>query len=419
MSGERVLLDARDHAELVDEARPSRRARLPRADRQRRPRSGGHPDRAVRMDDRRWPSSASGASPTSSTSRSSRSSASQLDGPTAARADVRMRLASAAAEPLEIRAGTEVGTLRTAAHESIVFTLQEDFLILPLRPAAYVVQRGGASKEIGVADGVAYPAGPDQLPFGRPPQSGDALYLGFESSLARLLMRVEIEASMARGAGVRPDDPPLRWEVSQGEGGWTDVEVLEDLTGGFNYGSGTVDVQCPPGSGIEPIAGRRLHWLRCRIADTTRVSGEPAVYTQPPEIYQITASSLGALLAARALGARERRGARRQRRHTRADVRDALRAGARAGAGRDARGAGRHRGLGGLGAARLVRRLARRRSSLRDRPRARRRSSSARSSATPTAATTSAERSRPRAPRCGCRATATAAAAPATSRQGR
>ena len=61
--------------------------------------------------------------------------------------------------------------------------------------------------------------------------------------------------------------------------------MLEDLTGGFNYGSGTVEVQCPPVSAIEPLAGRRLHWLRCRIAETTRIGGEPAIYTQPPEIY--------------------------------------------------------------------------------------------------------------------------------------
>ncbi len=199
---------------------------------------------------------------------------------------------------MTIARGTEAGTLRTAAQESTVFAVQEDFTILPLRPAAYVVSRDGAHKEIGVADGVALPHGPDQLPFSRSPQPGDALYLGFEGSLRRLLMSVTIEASVARGAGVRPEDPPLRWEVSQGEGEWAEVDVLEDLTGGFNYGSGTVQVQCPPASAIEPIAGRRLHWLRCRIAETTRISGEAASFSQPPEIYQITAAPLGALIEA-------------------------------------------------------------------------------------------------------------------------
>jgi predicted phage baseplate assembly protein len=220
----------------------------------------------------------------------------ELDGPAAAHTELRLRLSAPPAEPLEIRAGTEAGTLRTATQDSIVFATSETFVISPLLPAAYVVQRAGAAKEIGVADGVAYPTGPDQIPFSRQPQIGDALYLGFEGSLSRLLMRVSMEASMARGAGVKPDDPPLRWEVSLGDGSWAEVDVLEDLTGGFNYGSGTVEVQCPPGSGTEAIAGRRLYWLRCRIAETTRISGEATVFTQAPEIYQITAAPTGALL---------------------------------------------------------------------------------------------------------------------------
>ena len=199
---------------------------------------------------------------------------------------------------MNIRAGTEVGTVRTAAEESIVFEVNEPFTIAPLRPAAYAIERADAVKEIGVADGVAHPHGPDRIPFAQPPAVGDALYLGFEQSIARVLMLVSIEASMARGAGVNPEDPPLRWEASQGQGAWAEVEVLEDLTGGFNYGSGTIQLQCPPGSAVEPVAGRRLHWLRCRIAATTRVAEKAAAYQHAPEIHQITAAPLGALLTA-------------------------------------------------------------------------------------------------------------------------
>jgi predicted phage baseplate assembly protein len=222
----------------------------------------------------------------------------QLEGPSAARTQIRLRLSTPATEPTVVRAGTEIGTLRTAADESIVFTTQQDFTIMPVRPATYVVQRDKKLNELGVADGVANPPGPEQPPFHSTPKVGDALYLGFEDSIASLVLRVSIEASTARGAGVRPDDPPLRWESSQGEEDWAELEVIEDLTGGFNYGSGTVDLQCPPTSGIEPLAGRRLHWVRCRIAETTRISGEPAVYTQPPSIYQITAAAVGAQLVA-------------------------------------------------------------------------------------------------------------------------
>jgi predicted phage baseplate assembly protein len=56
-------------------------------------------------------------------------------------------------------------------------------------------------------------------------------------------------------------------------------------------------VQCPPRSAVEPLAGKRLRWLRCRIDDKTR-TGASTSYTHPPEIYSITAAPVGALLEA-------------------------------------------------------------------------------------------------------------------------
>jgi predicted phage baseplate assembly protein len=223
----------------------------------------------------------------------------QLDGPTAARTAVRFRLAGAPEEPVEIPGGkTEVATPRTPNEESIVFQVDEDFTIPAMRPAAYVVQRANQIKDVGVADGEARPQGADQLPFGSPPAVGDALYLGFEQPVGRLLIAVDVDASQARGAGVNPEDPPLRWEVSQGEGGWAEAEVLEDLTGGFNYGSGTVELQLPERSAVQNFGGHRMHWLRCRIDDKTRHGGAATTYSHPPEIYSITAVPIGALLPA-------------------------------------------------------------------------------------------------------------------------
>ena len=222
----------------------------------------------------------------------------RLDGPSAARTALRFRLAAPAEQPVAISAErTEVGTLRTATDEAIVFHVDDDFTIPPVRPAAYVLQRGGQFRDVGVADGVARPQGGDQLAFGNPPQVGDALHLGFEEPIGRLVLQVEMEASMARGAGVDPEDPPLRWEVAQGDGSWAQATVLEDLTGGFNYGSGTVELQLPPASSVAPVGGMRLHWLRCRIDERSR-KGAAASYTQPPEVYSITAAPVGALLPA-------------------------------------------------------------------------------------------------------------------------
>jgi predicted phage baseplate assembly protein len=220
-----------------------------------------------------------------------------LHGPTAARTDVRFKLAAAGEEPVTIPAGTtEVGTRRTATEESIVFQVSEELRIPPLRPAAYVVERHGQYKAITVADGKARPAGQDRAPFGSPPQVGDGLYLGFDEDIGRLVFQIDVDGSVARGAGINPDDPPLSWEMSQGSEGWAPATVLIDDTGGFNRGPGKIEIQCPPGSGIAAVGGKRMRWLRCRITELTRSGREGASYTHPPEIYSITGAPIGALV---------------------------------------------------------------------------------------------------------------------------
>ena len=225
----------------------------------------------------------------------------RLAPPTAATTELRFRLGAPAVEPVTIPAfRTEVGTVRTATEESIVFQTIEDFTIPVLAASAYSVERKGAVKDVGVAGGTARPKGPDQVPFAMPPAPGDALYLGFPESLARLLVRVDVDCSQARGAGVDPEDPPLRWEASTGDSSapWAEVEVLSDRTGGFNYGSGAVEVEVGSRSGIESVGGKRAHWLRCRLDVLTRSGASGASFTHPPEIYGIGAGAIGARIPA-------------------------------------------------------------------------------------------------------------------------
>ena len=223
----------------------------------------------------------------------------QLDGPSAARTDVRFRLASAPEEPVEIPGGQDRD--RHAAHaERGVDRLPGRRRLRDPGDAPVRLRRAARQPDQGRRPRrrQARPQGADQLPFGAPPSVGDALYLGFDEPIGRLLIEVEVDASQARGAGVNPEDPPLRWEVSQGDNGWAEAEVLEDLTGGFNYGSGTVELQLPERSAIQSLGGHRMHWLRCRIDDKTRHGGAATTYSHPPEIYSITAVPIGALLPA-------------------------------------------------------------------------------------------------------------------------
>ena len=223
----------------------------------------------------------------------------RLEPPTAATTDLRFRLDAPAAGPVQIPAEvTEVGTRRTPTEASIVFRTTESFTIPPARPAAYLVQRGGEIEDVGVGGGEARPSGKDRLPFGTPPAPGDALYLGFSEPLGRLLIQVDIDASHARGAGVDPRDPPLSWEVSGPDGRWLEAGVLEDRTGGFNWGSGVVELQLPQRSTSVPLAGHRMHWLRCQVDERTRSGAEAPNFSHPPEINRLGAAPIGALVAA-------------------------------------------------------------------------------------------------------------------------
>jgi predicted phage baseplate assembly protein len=224
----------------------------------------------------------------------------RLGAPTAATAELRFRLAGPAEERVSIRGGdTEVGTLRTASEESILIQTKDDFEIPPVRPIAYAIEKASKVTQVGVAAGVAKPKGEAQRPFGTPPAAGDSLYLGFDASLARQVMQTDVDCSQARGAGVDPEDPPLRWEVSsESPDGWEEAQVLADRTGGFNYGSGVVELQLPPRHSIAVVGGVRAHWLRCRVDATTRSGDKATAYQNPPEIYSLTAAPVGALIPA-------------------------------------------------------------------------------------------------------------------------
>jgi predicted phage baseplate assembly protein len=72
---------------------------------------------------------------------------------------------------------------------------------------------------------------------------------------------------LASGAGIDPLDPPLAWEVWQGEAnGWAACDVEYDGTGGFNQ-SGEVILHAPVMQEAE-FGGVHARWLRCRLTET-------------------------------------------------------------------------------------------------------------------------------------------------------
>jgi predicted phage baseplate assembly protein len=180
--------------------------------------------------------------------------------PECATAELRFILATATAATT-IPAGTAVASPRTTGVDAVVFETTGDLAI----PA------GTLSAQIAASD--------------------DLLLIGFEESVAGLVVRVQLDSTRVTGAEIDPDHPPLVWEASGPDGGWLPVDIVDDETGGFTFGGGAVTLDLPGDVGATSIARKRLHWLRCRATSTQ-------AYREPPEITAVSASVVGATVAA-------------------------------------------------------------------------------------------------------------------------
>ena len=300
----------------------------------------------------------------------------QVAEPVAATTEVRFRLAAPAVDPVEIPAGTtEVGTIRTASEESIVFQTSYDFTIPPARPMAYLVERAGAPKNVGVASGVARPEG--LRPAGlRAAAQGRQRALPRLRHLARApapAHRRRLLAGARRGRGSRGPAAALRGlrravgeQLERGDGalrphGRLQLRLRGDRAGAAQAALPEHDRRAARVLGALPA--RRHHALR---------RGQRRVHPRARDLRHHRRADRrghpGRALVAAPVGAH-----RRERRLARPALSAALRARARADAGRAPRGArepGRRR-VAGLGAARVVRRERPERSALRARRRRR------------------------------------------------
>ncbi len=195
-----------------------------------------------------------------------------------------------------IPAGTEVAVPRAADDEPVVFQTDEELVVPTGALAAYVVERGGKVAAATMAGVKAQPTGPATSPFGSPPSHDSALLLGFDRPIANLVLRVTVECSPADGRDVDPDNPPLTWEASAEDGKWAEAFVVNDETGAFLLGGGEITIEIPPEAAAAKIAGKTLHWLRCRLNVPGR--GTDSSYEQAPEIAAVTAAVVGATVAA-------------------------------------------------------------------------------------------------------------------------
>lgn len=209
--------------------------------------------------------------------------------PSVARAELTFWLSAVLDQAVTVPAGTPVATAPSlTGGEEIVYSTAEDLVIAP--PVLIAAKTGTLADDqvlVDVWDDLRFD-GADVRCFTTDPLGpGDAFYLGFESSLAGVVLRLSVEASI-EGIGVDPRDPPIVWEIWSGEA-WLNVPVQGDTTGGLNR-NGQILLQVPNASDPLTLGGTRAHWLRTRLIAAR--PGQPT-YQASPRIQNLRADALG------------------------------------------------------------------------------------------------------------------------------
>ncbi|WP_405059077.1 putative baseplate assembly protein [Kribbella sp. NBC_01505] len=208
----------------------------------------------------------------------------RLYAPTAARTRVTFWLSTPQPDPVAIRAGTEVATVRDDATRPVVFSTVEDLEVPPAKLAAAATQAAGAAPADHTMEVL------DERPFdcfAPEPRSGDAFYVGLDHPVPSCAVLLRFDCQV-RGIGVDPTDPPIRWDAWTGDS-WTPCVLEHDQTGGLNR-SGDVVVHVPPGHQSSVIAQQAASWLRCSIVES---EPQQTFYSRSPRIEGLYAATVG------------------------------------------------------------------------------------------------------------------------------
>ncbi|MFE0690791.1 putative baseplate assembly protein [Streptomyces xiamenensis] len=218
--------------------------------------------------------------------------------PTAARVPVTFTLSAPQPEPVRIRAGTEVATVRGETEEAVVFTTVRELSVPPCTLEHLVTwQAGGEAidrtgelaleRDVPCFSGSVTAGGSGGGATGVAPTPGDCLYLGLSGPVPGGVVVLRLDCRVD-GVGVDPRRPPLRWEAWDGSA-WAGCEVERDGTGGFNK-AGDIILHLPDVHARSRVARHEGGWLRCRLIEAAE--NQPA-YRASPTVRGARAFTIG------------------------------------------------------------------------------------------------------------------------------
>jgi predicted phage baseplate assembly protein len=204
--------------------------------------------------------------------------------PTAARADVTFWLSAPQTQPVVLRTGTEVATVRTETEEAVVFATSADLTVVPCELTRLRTQPADGRSVDHTGDLIN---GRDITCFSTSPVVGDAMLVGLSAAVASCAVVLRLD-SRVEGIGVDPRQPPLVWEAWDGAD-WTACDVDSDDTGGLNK-PGDVVLHVPATHTASVIAGQHAGWVRCRVVPAE--AGQP-FYSASPTVRAAEAFTIG------------------------------------------------------------------------------------------------------------------------------
>lgn len=210
----------------------------------------------------------------------------------AAKADVTFTLAAAQENPVAVPRGTEVSTVRTETEEALVFSTDDDLLIVPPTLTCCLTSPDGEA----FVDRSRILRDPDYQfeIFEEVPKPGNAFYLGFKEDLSRHKLVISLEARL-KGIGVDPRRPPICWQAWSGErGAWVALDVEADGTGGFNR-SGELLLHVPPHCAPREVGDRTAFWIRCLSVEPEK---NKRPYSNSPLVWGLRCYSMGGTVTA-------------------------------------------------------------------------------------------------------------------------
>lgn len=214
-----------------------------------------------------------------------------------ARVPITFWLSAPQPNPIVIPNGTEVSTPRTENENAVIFST-DSALEIKVPKVDYLMTSTGREERrvFNALNTERVEAGIDSFAiFGsEPPETDDALYMGFTEDMGNQIIGINLEVERAEGAGIDPNHPPYVWEVlTTGlNPNWVRVDVDLDATLGMNV-SGLIRLHLPEMRRAERN-GQNAYWVRCRLD----LNDTESRYNRSPRVRRLTCSGWGGTISA-------------------------------------------------------------------------------------------------------------------------